>query len=44
MKTRRALKHEMLLTFMENARTQQRKKKPAPVGPKFLRTLLSFFI
>ena len=44
MKTRRALKHEMLLTFMENAKTQQRKKRVAPAAPKFLRTLLSFFI
>ena len=40
--TRRQKKHEMLLTFMENAKTQ--KRRPAPVKPRLLKTLLSFFL
>ena len=44
--TKRQKKHEMLLTFMANAKTKNEKPRPAPVKPKLqlLRTLLSFFI
>jgi hypothetical protein len=42
MKTRRELKHEMLLAFMANVKAQQ--KRSAPVAPKLLKTLLSFFL
>jgi len=42
--TRREQKHEMLLTFMANTKTQKRTRRPAPVKPKLLRTLLSFFL
>ena len=44
MKTRKQLKHEMLLTFIANARSGKSKHQSAPVKPKFLKTLLSFFI
>jgi hypothetical protein len=40
--SRRQKKHDMLLTFMVNAKTQ--KPRPAPVRPKILTTLLSLFI
>jgi len=40
--TRRQKKHEMLLTFMANAKRQ--KRRPVPAKPRLLRTLLSFFI
>ena len=44
MKTRREIKHEMLLTFMANARPNKPNRKQSPVKPKFLKTLLSLFI
>ncbi len=40
--TKRQIKHELLLTFMANAKHQ--KRKPAPAKPRLLRTLLSLFI
>ncbi|MCW3123770.1 MAG: hypothetical protein JWQ38_3262 [Flavipsychrobacter sp.] len=39
--TRRQKKHDMLVTFMANAHTP--KRRPAPVRPKLLTTLLSIF-
>ena len=39
--TRRQKKHDMLITFMANAKVQ--KRKPAPVKPRLLTTLLSIF-
>jgi phage host-nuclease inhibitor protein Gam len=44
MKTRRELKHEMLLTFIANARSAKQKNRKTPAKPKFLGTLLSFFL
>ena len=44
MKTRRQQKHEMLITFMANMKTDEQKRRPAPPKPKILKTLLSFFI
>jgi hypothetical protein len=43
MKTRRELKHEMLLAFMANVKAQKQKRS-APVAPKLLKTLLPFFL
>ena len=39
--TTRQKKHEMLLTFMENAKSK--KRRPSTAKPKLLRTLLSLF-
>lgn len=42
MKTRKELKHELLLTFIENANKQNKRRKKAS-RPKFLGSLLSLF-
>lgn len=39
--TRRQKKHDMLITFMANAKAE--KRKPAPVKPRLLTALLSIF-
>ena len=44
MKTRRQLKHEMLITFMANAKAQRQQPRSAPAKPKLLKALLSLFI
>ena len=44
MKTRKQLKHEMLLTFIANTRFGKPKRRSAPIKPKFLNALMSFFI
>lgn len=43
MKTRKELKHELLLTFIENAKKQNKMQKRAS-KPKLLNTLLSLFL
>ncbi len=43
MKTRKEIKHELYLTFLENAK-ERRKKVHRQAGPKLLSTLLSFFL
>jgi len=40
--TRRQQKHDMLLTFMANVKTPKQKRRPAPIKPRILKTLLSF--
>jgi len=44
MKTRKQLKHEMLLTFIANTKSGKPQRRSAPVKPKFFSALLSFFI
>jgi hypothetical protein len=41
--TRRQQKHELLITFMANAKTKKYVSSPAPATPKILKTLLSLF-
>ena len=41
--SRRQQKHEMLVTFLANAKAKQPKKKAAAPRPRFLSVLLSFF-
>ena len=44
MKTKREIKHEMLLAFMANIKAQKQNHRSAPLAPKLLKTLLSFFL
>ena len=42
--TKRQQKHDMLITFMSNVKTPKQTRRPAPIKPKLLKTLLSFFL